>query len=725
MADQTGIGVNNYNLFSAGANSFNEFQGDVDVQGELTSHNHTQSAIDPVSQGATSAFGSIEPYVVGRYAYVANCSGGGSGLRIIDLSNPNAPVTAGVLFNPGCAISVQVAGKYAYVTDLVAGSLYTVDISNPSNPTLVGTVAHPSMSGAQQVRVSGQYAYVAGDTTGSIVVVDISNPASPTVVSVLTNSNLAGARGLFIAGSNLYVAAHAAHRVSVIDISNPLSPTLTGSTPSLPYGGGLGQAVNIRVAGKYAYVACLADSGFSPGGSNAFSVVDVSDPSNPTYVTSIFGIPPGSGSSFHNPVSVYDAGHYVYMASTETGATGQVTVIDVNNPTSPFQVGYVENTDLSAAQQIFVSGRYAYTTSYGNGLVTVSLTGSDLTAATIGNLSTSYLNVFQDFNASGRVFAGTSLNVGEGGIFSNGAFSVDDDATINGQLNVNNNVVGYAAEINNSNNVGGSGGVQITSGEDAFTFGADFITFKRPDGTVVGSVNQNSASTVAYNTTSDARLKENVIDTHYDLDTVLKLKVHEYNYKSDPNKTLLTGFIAQEIYELFPDAVTVGDDEVDANGKLVHPWQVDYGKLTPLLTKGLQDLNTKLDKVDTRLTTLESRNTTSTDVITLLAQTKAIELGGDLTVNGQVIISKDLKIHGHVVAGGDTAGTVTLKKHETKVTVRFTSPYASPPKVTTTSKDFLDSSSQFRVTNITPDGFDIEVRPTQSQDVEFDWQALQ
>ena len=54
------------------------------------------------------------------------------------------------------------------------------------------------------------------------------------------------------------------------------------------------------------------------------------------------------------------------------------------------------------------------------------------------------------------------------------------------------------------------------------------------------------------------------------------------------------GFIAQELYKYYPDAVVVGGDNV-----FLDPWLVDYGRLTPLLAKAIQDLNLKLEDLAT------------------------------------------------------------------------------------------------------------------------------
>jgi len=68
---------------------------------------------------------------------------------------------------------------------------------------------------------------------------------------------------------------------------------------------------------------------------------------------------------------------------------------------------------------------------------------------------------------------------------------------------------------------------------------------------------------------------------------------HEQShYIADPNKQTLHGFIAQELYEIYPQAVTVGGED-----SKTRPWQVDYGKLTPLLVKSVQDIKAENEQL--------------------------------------------------------------------------------------------------------------------------------
>ena len=110
------------------------------------------------------------------------------------------------------------------------------------------------------------------------------------------------------------------------------------------------------------------------------------------------------------------------------------------------------------------------------------------------------------------------------------------------------------------------------------------------DGTWVGNVVGNGAGGINYQTASDGRLKKNVADYESALDEVAKIKVRKYEMKSAPGKEQI-GFIAQELQEIFPIAVSgdpAGDVEMD-------PMGIDYGRITPLLVKAIQELQAEIE----------------------------------------------------------------------------------------------------------------------------------
>lgn len=106
----------------------------------------------------------------------------------------------------------------------------------------------------------------------------------------------------------------------------------------------------------------------------------------------------------------------------------------------------------------------------------------------------------------------------------------------------------------------------------------------------VGAILYDGVAGVIYNTTSDQRLKENIHSTRFGLEALKAVRVYDYNFKSDSRKTLSTGVLAQELYKVYPQAVTVGGAD-----EKVKPWQVDYSKLVPMLVKSVQELSDEVE----------------------------------------------------------------------------------------------------------------------------------
>jgi hypothetical protein len=124
------------------------------------------------------------------------------------------------------------------------------------------------------------------------------------------------------------------------------------------------------------------------------------------------------------------------------------------------------------------------------------------------------------------------------------------------------------------------------------------ILFANAAGTGVGSVTTTSTST-SYNTSSDYRLKENVVPLTGAADRVKQFQVHRFNFIADPDTTV-DGFLAHEAQTVVPEAVTGTHDEVDADGNPVYQG-IDQSKLVPLLTAALQEALAKIETLEQRL----------------------------------------------------------------------------------------------------------------------------
>jgi len=113
----------------------------------------------------------------------------------------------------------------------------------------------------------------------------------------------------------------------------------------------------------------------------------------------------------------------------------------------------------------------------------------------------------------------------------------------------------------------------------------------------VGSISTNGSST-SFTTSSDYRLKENIVPLSGAIDRVMALKPSRFNFISDKN-TVVDGFIAHEAQEVVPEAV-VGEKD----GEKMQ--SIDQSKLVPLLTAALQEALEKMAEYETRLAALEA-----------------------------------------------------------------------------------------------------------------------
>ena len=135
----------------------------------------------------------------------------------------------------------------------------------------------------------------------------------------------------------------------------------------------------------------------------------------------------------------------------------------------------------------------------------------------------------------------------------------------------------------------------------------DALLFFNGGAGTCGSVTMTYSST-SYNTSSDYRLKENVV---YDWDATTRLKQLKpcrFNWIADETNTPIDGFLAHEAAEVVPNAVTgekdatkepfLDDTGDEIPGTSIKEQVMDHAKLVPLLVKTIQEL-------EARITTLE------------------------------------------------------------------------------------------------------------------------
>ena len=196
--------------------------------------------------------------------------------------------------------------------------------------------------------------------------------------------------------------------------------------------------------------------------------------------------------------------------------------------------------------------------------------------------------------------------------------------------------VGFASRSStvdgSSSTLAAYGNSSTTTGNVAGSFFGGAVTSQRfvlsfsNNNGIVGSVSTNGTST-QFNTSSDYRLKENVVSISDAITRLKKLKPSRFNYKTDATKTL-DGFLAHEVSEAVPEAVAgekdgmagetyyeegdtlptgkeYGDVKTYSTTK-IHAQGLDLSKLVPLLTAALQDSISKIEVLETKVAALEA-----------------------------------------------------------------------------------------------------------------------
>ena len=170
------------------------------------------------------------------------------------------------------------------------------------------------------------------------------------------------------------------------------------------------------------------------------------------------------------------------------------------------------------------------------------------------------------------------------------------------------------------------------------------VDFRNGDADIAGSININTGSdSVSFETSSDYRLKENVVDLTGAITRVKNLKPKRFNFKKDTDTTL-DGFLAHEAQSVVPEAVSgikdgtetrknvvvnakgnvianniteaewtkrksdgdfANDTEWFASKEFIVKQGIDQAKLVPLLTAALQEAITEIQSLKARVTTLE------------------------------------------------------------------------------------------------------------------------
>ena len=215
-----------------------------------------------------------------------------------------------------------------------------------------------------------------------------------------------------------------------------------------------------------------------------------------------------------------------------------------------------------------------------------------------GDSSATTSKIYAANNGSvGELIINNGAGVGSGGIIIQTNESERMRIDSSGRMMLNCTTASGVLTINNLE--GTAGALELgteTTGNDTLVQFKGSTNADGSGGAVRGSISVTGSST-AYNTSSDYRLKENV-DYTWDATTRLKqLKPARFNFIVDADTTV-DGFLAHEVQDIVPEAVTGEKDGDKMQG-------IDQSKLVPLLTKAIQEQQSIIDDLKSRIETLE------------------------------------------------------------------------------------------------------------------------
>lgn len=261
------------------------------------------------------------------YITIRNFYRNEGGLQVIDITDPYAPFSTGYI-ETGSTYDVDVSGHYAYIVTQDTG-LVIIDIGNPSSPVNVGT--YFTSDKVSDVAVNGNYAYMLNRS--GLKIIDVSNPSAPSLAGDYQMTYKAyDVLDIVVRGDYAYVAG-VHFGLWIFDISNPDNPVIVGRYDrNMTYG--------VEINGNNAYLY----------GDYGFEILDVGNRSMPVLMGEFDMSSPGILG-----LSIDTNGNYAFAANSEEG----LKVFDISNPDSPTLVGsYGDITE--GISDITTRGQYAY-----------------------------------------------------------------------------------------------------------------------------------------------------------------------------------------------------------------------------------------------------------------------------------------------------------------------------------------------------------------------------
>ncbi len=415
-----GVGIN--------AHNYRVNYGDLPTNDKLTVFGNIGNIFDDtnISDGITqigSTYVDVNAFffsvaIQGSNAFVVDPSS--YQLVSMDINTATPVKIASVGLNNGCGSYIKIKGNYAYI----GGSCHMVqvfDISNPSDMVEVAEI--PISSSSRDIEINGKYLYAISND--NIMVFDITNINNSVVVSSTYVPGSSSFYDFTIKDNYLYIADANNDRIGIYDLSDPINPSYVTSVNLSNAAGDY--PMKLQVSGNYVYSTSYVGD---------FQVIDISDKNNPSLLSTVVAFSGNSLGARFSDMTL--AGRYIYANDTY----GFLYVIDVKNPNDPVIVKKISTTSDRA---LAVQGKKIVLVG-GEDFSVFDASGLETSNALIHSLEAGSVSIQNGLSVNGNISTNGALNIGKGGILSDGAVGVGGILTLAKELSVG-GTVGDAGQV--------------------------------------------------------------------------------------------------------------------------------------------------------------------------------------------------------------------------------------------------------------------------------------
>jgi len=459
---------------------------------------------------------------------------------------------------------VAVANGGTGLTSL--GSGVATFLGTPSSANLAAAVSDETGSGALVFATSPTLVTPALGTPSALVGTNITGTASGlTAGNVTTNANLTGAITSVGNATSLGSFSSANLASALTDETGSganvfaTSPTLVTPILGTPQSGTLTSCTGLPIS--------TGVSGLGTGIATALAV-NTGSAGAPVLFNGALGTPSsGTVTNLTGTASINTNGAHNGTVGVTTPSTGAFTTLSTNSSNG---VTTLESPGISSVGLQFrtnANNRFKIETPSASADLAFYSAGT----TEVARLSSTGLAVTGDASATAQVVSGAVGATGSAWFRAGSTLAVKS-------------------------------GIDISDSSD--TSSAVFAAWRNGSGSVIGSISRvTTTNAVAYNTTSDGRLKENLRDFTDSGRLIDSLKPRVFDWKnSDENGKNVVGFVAQEEHAADPifahiGAVSVGDEDSET---ITKQWQRSDSALIPILVAELKSVRARLASLESK-----------------------------------------------------------------------------------------------------------------------------